>query len=97
MRIPASNWVTGLSDGQAHDSAAAAMASAIAPNDPQAAVNWANGIADENARNAALQRLSREAMWRDPTNGAAVLQAAGVPANLIPPPGQGRPPFPPGR
>lgn len=93
----AANWVTGLSDGQAHDSASAAMASALAPNDPQAAVNWANGIADENARNAALQRLSREVMWRDPTNGAAVLQAAGVPANLIPPPGQGRPPFPPGR
>jgi hypothetical protein len=93
----ATNWVTGLSDGQAHDSASAAMASAIAPNDPQAAVNWANGIADETARNAALQRLSREVMWRDPTNGAAVLQAARVPANLIPPPGQGRPPFPPGR
>jgi hypothetical protein len=93
----ATNWVTGLSDGQAHDSASAAMASALAPNDPQAAVNWASGIADENARNAALQRLSREVMWRDPTNGAAVLQAAGVPANLIPPPGQGRPPFPPGR
>ena len=92
----ATNWVTGLPDGQAHDSASASMAYAIAPTDAQAAVNWANGIADENARNAALQRLSREVMWRDPTNGAAVLQAAGVPANLIPPPGQGRPPFPPG-
>jgi hypothetical protein len=92
----ASNWVTGLSDGQARDSASAAMAYAIVPNDAQAAVNWANGIGDENARNAALQRLSREVMWRDPTNGAAILQAAGVPANLIPPPGQGRPPFPRG-
>jgi hypothetical protein len=90
----ATNWVNGLPDGSARDSASASMAYAIAPNDPQAAVNWANGIADPNARNAALQRLSREVMWRDPTNGAATLQAAGVPANLIPPPGQGRPPFP---
>jgi hypothetical protein len=88
------NWVNGLPNGPAHDSASASMAYAVAPNDPQAAVNWANGIADQNARNAALQRVSREVMWRDPTNGAAVLQAAGVPANLIPPPGQGRPPFP---
>ncbi|HEY5074669.1 MAG TPA: hypothetical protein VII34_08240 [Pyrinomonadaceae bacterium] len=93
----ATDWVNGLPNGQAHDSASASMAYAIAPNDPQSAVNWANGIADENARNAALQRLSREVMWRDPTNGAATLQAAGVPPNLIPPPGQGRPPFPPGR
>jgi len=92
----ATSWVNGLPDGQSHDSASASMAYAVAPNDPQSAVNWANGIADQNARNAALQRLSREVMWRDPTNGAAVLQAAGVPANLIPPPGQGRPPFPPG-
>jgi hypothetical protein len=90
----ATSWVNGLPDGQAHDSASASMAYAIAPTDPQSAVNWANGIADETARNAALQRLSREVMFRDPTNGAAVLQAAGVPANLIPPPRQGRPPFP---
>jgi hypothetical protein len=90
----ATNWVNGLTDGQAHDTASASMASAVALNDPQGAVNWANSIADQNARNAALQRVSREVMWRDPTNGAAVLQAAGVPANLIPPAGQGRPPFP---
>jgi hypothetical protein len=92
----ATNWVSGLPDGQARDSASASMAFAIAPNDPQTAVTWANSIADEAARNTALQRLSAQVMWRDPTNGAAVLQAAGVPANLIPPPGQGRPPFPPG-
>jgi hypothetical protein len=70
------------------------MAYAVAANDPQAAVSWANSIADQNARNTALQRVSSQVMWRDPTNGAAVLQAAGVPANLIPPPGQGRRPFP---
>jgi hypothetical protein len=90
----ATNWVNGLPDGSARDTASASMAYALAPKDPQAAVNWANGIADETARNNALQRLSREVMWRDPTNGSAVLQAAGVPPNLIPPPGQGRPPFP---
>jgi hypothetical protein len=93
----ATNWVNGLPNGQVHDSASASMAFALAPTDAQTAVSWANGIADENARNAALQRLSREVMWRDPTNGAATLQAAGVPANLIPPPNQGRPPFPRGR
>jgi hypothetical protein len=92
----ATSWVNGLPNGYARDSASTSMALAIAPADPQAAVNWANGIADETARSAALQRLSREVMWRDPTNGAAVLQAAGVPPNLIPPPGQGRPPFPRG-
>lgn len=92
----ATSWVNNLPDGQARDSASASMAYATALTDPQSAVSWANGIADQNARNAALQRLSREVMWRDPTNGAATLQAAGVPPNLIPPPGQGRPPFPPG-
>ena len=90
----ASNWVSALPDGQARDTASASVAYALAPNDPQSAVNWANGIADETARNAALQRLSQEVMWRDPTNGNAVLQAAGVPPNLIPQPGQGRRPFP---
>ena len=90
----ATNWVNNLPDGQARDSASVSMALATAANDPQSAVNWANSIADPNARNDALQRLSREVMWRNPTNGASVLQAAGVPPNLIPPPGQGgRPPF----
>lgn len=93
----ATNWVNGLPNGAAHDSASASVAYAIAPNDPQAAVNWVNSIADETARDAALQRLSREVMWRNPTNGSAMLQAAGVPANMIPPAGQqGRPPMPPG-
>lgn len=84
----ATNWVNGLPAGQVHDSASASVAYAVAPNDPQAAVNWVNSIADENARTTALQRLSREVMWRNPTNGSAMLQAAGVPANLIPQPGQ---------
>ena len=91
----ATDWVNGLAAGQARDNASASMAYTMAATDPKSAVNWANSIADETARNNALQRLSREVMFRDPTNGAAVLQAAGVPANLIPPPGQNRPPFPP--
>jgi hypothetical protein len=90
----ATSWVNALPEGPARDNASASMAYAVAANDPQAAVSWANSIADQNARNTALQRVSSQVMWRDPTNGAAVLQAAGVPANLIPPPGQGRRPFP---
>ena len=67
--------------------AVAALASSMASTDPQNAVTWAQNIADETVRNNALQRVSREVMWRDPTNGNAILQAAGVPANLIPAPG----------
>jgi hypothetical protein len=59
----------------------------MAATNPQDAIAWANNIADSTARTNALQRISREVMWRDPTNGLAMLEAAGVPANLIPPPG----------
>lgn len=82
----ATNWVNALPSGDAHDAAVAAMASAMATTDPQNAVSWARNIADETARNRLLQRISREVMWRDPTNGNAILQAAGVPPNLIPSP-----------
>jgi hypothetical protein len=88
----AANWISALPPGGTHDAAVAAMASSMAATDPQSAVNWAQNIADETARNNALQRVSREVMWRDPTNGSAILQAAGVPPNLIPPPGQRGPP-----
>jgi hypothetical protein len=84
--IAAANWINALPPGGSHDSAVAALASSIAATDPQYAVSWAQNIADENARNSALRRVSREVMWRNPTNGAAILQAAGVPPNLIPPP-----------
>jgi hypothetical protein len=84
----AANWVNGLPQGPSYDAAAAALAFSMAVNDPQDAITWADNIADPNARTNALQRVSREVMWRDPTNGAAVLEAAGVPPNLIPPPGQ---------
>jgi hypothetical protein len=88
----AANWATSLPAGGPHDAAVAALATSLAGTDPQNAVSWAKTISDETMRNNALQRVSREVMWRDPTNGNALLQAAGVPANLIPPPGRRGPP-----
>jgi hypothetical protein len=82
--MAAANWVSGLSAGAGHDTALAALASSMAATDPQNAVNWAQSISDVTARNNALQRISREVMWSDPANGQHVLQAAGVPPNLIP-------------
>lgn len=87
----ATNWINGLPPGAAHDSASAAVAYSIASADPQAAVNWIQNIQDETAKTTALQRLSQQVMWRDPANGSATLQAAGVPAELIPPARQGPP------
>ena len=84
------SWVNSLPPGASYDAAAAALAFSMAASNPQDAVAWADNIADATARTNALQRISREVMWRDPTNGAAMLQAAGVPPNLIPPPGQRR-------
>ena len=88
----AADWTNALPPGTNHDTAIAALATSMAAIDPQSAIDWARDIADETARNNALQRISREVMWRDPTNGNAVLQAAGVPPNLIPPPGRRGPP-----
>jgi hypothetical protein len=89
----AASWVSAISPGSTHDTAVAALASSMAATDPTNAVNWAQSISDVTARNNALQRISREVMWRDPANGNAVLQAAGVPPNLIPtaPPRRGPP------
>jgi hypothetical protein len=84
----AANWISALPAGGTHDTAVAALASSMAATDPQSAVSWAQNITNETARNNALQRISREVMWRDPANGNAILTAAGVPANLIPPPGR---------
>jgi hypothetical protein len=89
------NWVNSLPPGMSYDAAAAAMASSLAANHPQDAVSWAENITDPTMRNDALERVSREVMWRNPTNGADILQAAGVPANMIPQPGNpGRGPRP---
>jgi hypothetical protein len=83
----AANWVNSLPPGSSYDAAAAGLAASLAANHPQDAISWAQNIADPTMRTDALQRVSREVMWRNPTNGAEILQAAGVPANLIPQPG----------
>jgi hypothetical protein len=82
----AANWVNSLQAGSVRDAAAAALAFSMGGNDPSAALGWAQSITDATQRDNALQRLSREIMYRNPTNGAAILAAAGVPANLISPP-----------
>jgi hypothetical protein len=81
------NWVNSLPPGSSYDSAASGLASSLAANHPQDAISWAQNIADPQMRTDALQRISREIMWRNPTNGAEILQIGGVPANLIPQPG----------
>ena len=82
------NWVNSLPPGSSYDAAAAGLASSLVANYPQDAVTWAQNIADPTMRADALQRVSREVMWRDPTNGAQILQSAGIPANMIPQPGR---------
>ena len=82
----AANWVNTLSPGPTRDAAAASLAFSLGGNDPAAALGWAQSISDVTQRDNAVQRLSREIMYRNPANGAAILQAAGIPQNLIPPP-----------
>ena len=84
----AANWVNSLPPGSSYDAAAAGLAASLAANHPQDAVSWAQNIADPTMRADALQRVSREVMWRNPANGAQILESAGVPTNLIPQPGQ---------
>ena len=85
----ATNWANSLPPGTSYDAAAAGLATSLAANHPQDAVSWAQNISDPTMRTNVLQRVSREVMWRNPTNGAEILGAAGVPANLIPQPGNG--------
>jgi hypothetical protein len=88
----AANWVNSLAAGATRDAAATSLAFSLGGTDPAAALGWAQSISDLNQRNDALQRLSREIMYRNPANGAAILTAAGIPQNMIPPPpapGQG--------
>ncbi len=85
----AASSINAIPPGTARDAAAAALASAVASSDLPGAVGWAQSIGDDAARTSALQRVSRRVLWRDPTNGAATLQSAGVPAEIIqnlPPP-----------
>lgn len=83
------SWINTVPAGNVRDAAAAAFASSVASTDLPTAVGWAQSISDDSARNSALQRVSRRVIWRDPANGAATLQSAGVPPEIIqnlPPP-----------
>jgi hypothetical protein len=57
-------------------------------SDLNGAVGWAKSIADQERQDSTLQRIARQFMFQNPTDGANLLAAAGVPANLIPQPGQ---------
>ncbi len=86
----AASWINTVSAGGVRDAAAAAFASSVASTDLPTAVGWAQSISDDSVRTSALQRVSRRVIWRDPDNGAATLQSAGVPTEIIqnlPPPG----------
>ena len=76
-------WINSMPAGPARDAAVAAFASAVSSTDLQAAVGWAQSISDETARTSALQRVSRRVLWRDPDNGLATLQGAGVPPEIL--------------
>ena len=86
------NWIHSLPVGAQRDTAVAGLAQSLVSADPQTALGWIGTMTDEAARQRALQRVSREVMARDPQNGAALLQAAGLPANQINQPRQDRGP-----
>ncbi len=77
------NWIYGLETGTSRDAAVAGLAQSLVVQDPQTALNWIGTITDESARTRTLRRISGTVMWRDPENGAAMLQAAGLPADQI--------------
>lgn len=79
----AASSINTMPGGSVRDAAAAAFASSVASTDVPTAVGWAQSISDAEARTAALQRVSRRVIWQDPANGAATLQNAGVPMNII--------------
>ena len=82
----AANWINSLSPGAMRDAAASSLAFSLGGSDPAAALGWAQSISDATQRDNAIQRLSREIMYRNPSNGAAILQAAGIPQSQIPAP-----------
>ena len=81
--LSAANWIHALESGASRDAAVAGMAHALASQDPPLALNWIATITDDGTRSRTLQRVSGIVMWRDPQNGAAMLQAAGLPADQI--------------
>lgn len=85
------SYVNNLADGPARDAAAAALAFSLGNTDPSTALSWAQSISDPTQRDTAIERVAREIMATNPSSGAAILQASGIPQNLIPPPPYGRP------
>jgi hypothetical protein len=79
----AANWIHGLDAGASRDAAVAGLAQALVFRDPQTALSWIGTINDNATRTRTLQRVSGTVMWRDPQNGAAMLQAAGLPPDQI--------------
>jgi hypothetical protein len=79
----AANWIYSLESGASRDAAVAGLAQSIVVQDPSTALSWIGTITDEATRSRTLQRVSGTVMWRDPENGAALLQAAGLPADQI--------------
>ncbi|HEY1769320.1 MAG TPA: hypothetical protein VGG02_03595 [Chthoniobacterales bacterium] len=79
----AAGWINSMPNGPARDAAAAALAADVSSSDLSAAVGWAESISDDGTRTSALQRMSQRVLWRDPTNGLATLQSAGVPATIL--------------
>ena len=79
----AANWIHSLDPGTSRDAAVAGLAQSLVTRDPQTALSWIGTITDDAARNRTLQRISGVVMWRDPQNGAALLQAAGLPPEQI--------------
>ena len=77
------NWIYGLETGTSRDAAVAGLAQSLVVRDPQTALNWIGTITDESTRTRTLRRVSGAVMWREPENGAAMLQAAGLPADQI--------------
>lgn len=79
----AANFINKLESGAAHDAAVAGLAQALVATDPSTALSWTGTIIDDQTRQQTLQRLSPVVMWRDPENGPAMLQSAGLPADQI--------------
>ena len=79
----AANWIYSLETGAMRDSAVAGFAFSIASADPQTALGWIGTMSDEAERQRALRRVGRIVLWRDPANGPALLQTAGLPADQI--------------
>jgi hypothetical protein len=79
------NWIYTLPVGPQRDTAVAGLAYAMVSVDAQTALGWIGTMSDEATKQRTLQRVSREVMWREPANGSAMLQAAGLPADRIAP------------